>query len=106
MTIKHTAGELAIERTLTSEDAAVIPRVAYKLDGSESVNTNGFMVTTTRSSWDGSTLVLSTVHSFEGKRIGNSSERYRMDGERLIVERTLNTPRGTINGVQIFVRNR
>jgi hypothetical protein len=105
MSIRHTDGELAIERTLTSQNAAVLPRVAYKLDGTESVNSNAVMTLKTTAAWEGSSLVLSTVHSFDGKPVGSSKETYRLDGKRLIVERTLNTPRGTINGTQVFVKN-
>lgn len=106
MSIRHTANELAIERTLTSQNVAVLPRVTYKLDGTESVNSNAVMTMKTTTSWEGSTLVLATVHSFDGKPMGTSKETYRIDGERLIVERTLNTPRGTLNGTQVFVRER
>ena len=104
MAIRQTGTELVIERTLSSPDAAVIPRVTYKLDGGESINTNAFMTTKTTAAWEGSTLILSTVHSVEGKAVGSSREAYRLDGARLIVERTLNTPRGTLSGMQAFVR--
>jgi hypothetical protein len=104
MTITQTATALVIERTLSDQSAAVIQKVTYKLDGTESLNTNGVMTTRTHASWQGPQLVLSTIHSVEGNRIGDSTETYRLENGELIVERILNTPRGTISGSQIFVK--
>ena len=104
MTIRQTATELFIDRTLSSESPAVIPQVTYKLDGSESINTNGFMITATEASWQNSTLVLTSVHSMAGKKLGDSTETYRLEDGKLIVERILKTPRGVITGTQVFIK--
>lgn len=106
MSIVQSDTELAVDRRMSGESPAVIPQARYTLDGTEAVNTNGTMVTRTRASWSGSQLVLSSVHLFSGKQVGDSEERYRMENGRLIVERTLNTPRGTIQGMQVFVPER
>jgi len=71
---------------------------AYKLDGTESVNQMGPIVSKTTASWDDATLLLSSTFSADGKMMGSGRELYRIENGQLIVETTRETPAGKFTG--------
>src|SRR5688500_4064880 len=63
MTIKQTPAELTMDRT-TAQGAQT---VVYKLDGTESTNTIGMGPATSKATWDGSTLMVTTTQTVQGR---------------------------------------
>jgi hypothetical protein len=96
MSIKQTAAELTIDRTMGQGNQTSV----YKLDGTESTNSTGFGDAKSKAAWDGSKLVITTNQTMQGRGGGDPisievKETYSMDGGVLTVERTQTTPGGT-----------
>ena len=94
LTIKQTAAELSIERTMAQG-----PQIAvYKLDGTESTNTLGMGPASSKASWDGAKLVIATTQTMQGRGGGEmtleSKEVYSLDAKTLTIETTRTTPMG------------
>ena len=105
MTIKQTAAELSIDRTTAQGNQTAV----YKLDGSESKNTIGMGPATSKATWDGAKLVITTTQTVQG-RGGNdvtveSKELYSRDGNTLTIEGTRTTPFGTQNRKLIYTKS-
>lgn len=103
LTIRQTSTELEIDRTFVTARGQTVDHVICRLDGAETRHTTDLFVETTRASWAGSTLTLSTVQSasasfgpMTGKALATVVETYRVDGGALIVEsvRTVNGKEG------------
>jgi hypothetical protein len=70
--IRHGAADVTIERKFMSQ----VIRYVYRLDGGESVNHNGANTLTTRSRWDGRTLVTEGT-SYSVTSAGESSWQFK-----------------------------
>jgi hypothetical protein len=93
LTIKQTAAELTVERTLANGTETAV----YKLDGSESANKTGMGESKTKAAWDGSNLVLTgkqAVSTPQGEIEIETKEIYTVTGTVLTVTTTRTTPRG------------
>jgi hypothetical protein len=95
-TIAQSATELKIDRRVEIEGRETVYTFLYNLDGTESVNQMGPMVFRTKATWDGPSLVLSSVISTGGRTLGESKDIYRLENAELIVETTRKTPAGTV----------
>jgi len=93
LVIKQTAGDISIERTLASGAETVV----FKLDGSESVNKMGMGEAKSKTSWDGSNLVVTTQQQLEtpgGTFDITVKDVYSVQGGVLTVTTTRTTGRG------------
>jgi len=105
MTIKQSATELTIDRTTAQGTQTAV----YKLDGSDSTNTIGPGPATSRATWDGTRIVITTTQTMQG-RGGNemsvqSKDIYSRDGDMLIVETARTMPFGTVNRKLVYTKN-
>lgn len=93
LVIKQTAGDISIERTLASGAEIVV----FKLDGSESVNKMGMGDAKSKTSWDGSNLVVTTQQQLQtpgGTFDITVKDIYSVQGGALTVTTTRTTGRG------------
>lgn len=106
MTIKQTAADLSIERTLPQGAQTAV----YKLDGTESTNTIGMGPATSKASWDGARLVITTTQTMQGRGGGGevtieSKDIYARDGDTLTIETTRTTPNGSTSRKLVYTKN-
>jgi hypothetical protein len=103
MTITQTAADLTIER----QGGQGVMKTAYKLDGSESVNTTGRGESKSTCKWDGAKLVVKTVSSFQGPQGAMTMESTAVyslsaDGKVLTVEQTRQSPQGEVKSTMVY----
>ena len=104
MTIKQTAGELTLDRTMAQGAQTVV----LKLDGSESTNTIGMGPAASKAVWDGARLVVTTTQTVQGRGgeiTINSKEIYSVQGNVLTIETTRTTPAGEQTRKLIYTKN-
>jgi hypothetical protein len=86
MTVKQTATELTIERTM-GENKTV---ATYKLDGTASVNKQmgrgGEIETKSTAKWDGSKLVISTQRPGQDGAMMTTTQTWALEGGNLTIE--------------------
>ena len=86
MTVKQTATELTIERTMGENKTTA----TYKLDGTESVNKmmgrGGEMETKSTAKWDGSKLVISTQRPGQDGAMMTQTQTWSLEGGNLTIE--------------------
>ena len=104
LTIAQTATELRIDRRMTLGDETALYATVYKLDGSETTNQTGPISAASTVAWEGSKLVIASVLSFEDRKLGEAREAFSVEGDRLIVDYTRTTPRGTQHARTTFTR--
>jgi len=100
LTIKQTDNQLTIERTMKNREGEdVTSTETYTMDGKECVNESRMGEKTTICKWsaDGKKLTMESLQIFN--RDGRSMEMksvdvYSLDGENLVIESTMETPRG------------
>ena len=103
MTIKQTPAELSMDRTTAQGQQTAV----YKLDGSDSTNTIGMGPATSKASWDGSRLVITTTQTVQGRGgeiTINSKDIYSVQGSTLTIETTRTTPGGEISRKLIYTK--
>lgn len=103
VTIKQTAGTLTIEQRMGEMSRTI----AYKLDGTESVNPGmrgGDVKSTSR--WEGNTLVTESTQTMSGPSgevtIKSKEIRSLADDGTMVVDTTRETPRGTQTSKLVF----
>jgi hypothetical protein len=104
MTIKQTAAELSMDRTM----AQGLQTVVLKLDGTDSTNTIGMGPATSKAVWDGPRLVVTTTQTVQGRGgeiTINSKEIYSVQGTTLTIETTRTTPAGEQTRKLIYTKN-
>jgi hypothetical protein len=105
MTIKQTATELSMDRTMAMGPQTVV----LKLDGTDSTNTIGMGPATSKAVWDGPRLVVSTTQTMQGRGGGEmtitSKEIYSVAGNVLTIETTRTTPMGDQTRKLIYTKN-
>ena len=88
MTVKQTATELTIERTMGENKTTT----TYKLDGTESVNKmmgrGGEVEAKSTAKWDGSKLSIVTKQAAPDGSVRESSQTWSLEGGNLVVEST------------------
>jgi hypothetical protein len=104
LAIVQTPTELRMDRTVQLGERTVVYKLVYKLDGSESVNQTGPIFGKTKTSWEGSRLVLTTVHQIDEKILGDSREVYSLNEGKLVIEGSRNLPVGRITSRDVFVK--
>jgi len=104
LTIAHSNTELQIERSMLQGDRTLAVKLVYRLDGTESVNQIGPIVSKSTVSWQDSMLAISSVNSIDDRPLGESKEIYRLDGGRLLIEHSRTTPAGTMSGKSVYIR--
>jgi hypothetical protein len=92
--IVQSPAEMTVRRRVETGGREAMYTFTYRLDGTESVNQMGAIVSKTTASWDGATLVLSSTFSADGKMMGSGRELYHIENGQLIVESTRETPAG------------
>lgn len=94
LTITQTAADLTIERETNNG----VLKTVYKLDGTESVNETGRGKSTTKSAWDGATLVTTGTQtmSMQGNEVSMDLKEVRsLDADgTLVVVTTTKSPMG------------
>lgn len=107
------AESLTIEQTdaTLTREAAMGERTitrAYKLDGTESVNSSGRGDVKSKSRWDGSTLVTDSVRDMQGPNgpmTIETKETMSLDpGGNLVIESTSKTPMGERTSKLVYKR--
>jgi hypothetical protein len=96
--IAQTPTAFHIERTLGTENGAVLQSSDYKLDGSETTSQMGPILSRTTAAWNGRELVLSTVHSaagdvvgpMAGQVLGSLQETFTLEDGRLVIQSVRN----------------
>jgi hypothetical protein len=87
MTVKQTATELTIERTMGENKMTSV----YKLDGSPSENKmmgrGGEVVTKSTAKWDGNKLVISTERPGQDGAPMTQVQTWSLEGGNLVIER-------------------
>ncbi len=106
MTIKQTATELSMDRTMAQGPQTVV----LKLDGTDSTNTIGMGPATSKAVWDGPRLVVTTTQTMQGRGGGGevtitSKEIYSVAGNVLTIETTRTTPAGDQTRKLIYTKN-
>jgi hypothetical protein len=106
MTIKQTATELSMDRTMAQGPQTVV----LKLDGTDSTNTIGMGPATSKAVWDGPRLVVTTTQTMQGRGGGGevtitSKEIYSVSGNVLTIETTRTTPAGEQTRKLIYTKN-
>ena len=104
MTIKQTATELSMDRTTAQGSQTVV----YKLDGSESTNTIGAGPATSKATWDGARLVVTTTQTVQGRGgeiTINSKDIYSVQGTTLTIDTTRTTPAGDQTRKLIYTKS-
>jgi hypothetical protein len=106
MTIKQTATELSMDRTMAMGPQTVV----LKLDGTDSTNTIGMGPATSKAVWDGPRLVVTTTQTMQGRGGGGeititSKEIYSVSGNVLTIETTRTTPMGDQTRKLIYTKN-
>ena len=87
-------------------DREFVHKLLFHLDGTESVNQTGPIVSKSIASWDGSKLVISSVRSIDDRMLGDSKDIYSLDGARLVIEHSGTTPVGTMRDKSVYIRDR
>jgi len=86
MTVKQTATELTIERTMGENKTTA----TYNLDGTESVNKmmgrGGEVETKSTAKWDGSKLVISTQRPGQDGAMTTQTQTWSLEGGNLTIE--------------------
>jgi hypothetical protein len=103
MTIRQTATELTVDRTTPMGAQTVV----YRLDGSESQNTLGMGQATSKATWDGARLVITTTQAMQGRggqMTIDSKEVYSVDGNVLTIETARSTPMGSVTRTFIYTK--
>jgi hypothetical protein len=103
MTIKQSTTELTIDRTIADGSQTAV----YKPDGSESTNTIGPGPATSKASWDGARLVITTTQTVQGRGgeiTIESKDIYSREGDTLVIETARTTPFGTQNRKLIYTK--
>jgi hypothetical protein len=103
MSIKQTAAELSIDRTMGQGNQTAV----YKLDGTESTNTTPAGEAKSKAVWTGSTLVITTSQMMQGRGGGDPiavevKEVYSVTGGALTIERTQTTPAGAMTRKLVY----
>ncbi len=106
MTIKQTATELSMDRTLAQGAQTVV----LKLDGTDSTNTIGMGPATSKAVWDGPRLVVTTTQTMQGRGGGGevtitSKEIYSVSSNVLTIETTRTTPAGDQTRKLVYTKN-
>ena len=96
MTVKQTATELSIERTMGENKTTA----TYKLDGTESVNKmmgrGGEVETKSTAKWDGSKLTIVTKQAGPDGSVRESSQTWSLEGGNLVVDSTRTGQNGPV----------
>ncbi|HJR58341.1 MAG TPA: hypothetical protein VJ813_03040 [Vicinamibacterales bacterium] len=103
-TITQSATEMRLERRVETGGREVVYTLAYKFDGTESVNQVGPLIYRTKASWAGGQLTLTSIISVSGNATGELTEVYRLDGADLIVESNRKVPAGTFSDRVVYRR--
>lgn len=104
LSISQSSTEMKVDRRVEVAGREETYTFLYKLDGSESVNRMGVIVFRTTASWDGESLVLSSIVSAEGNAVGTLKDVYRLENGNLIVENIRNAPVGTFSSRTVHKR--
>ena len=95
LNITQTPAQLTIDRTMGQGNQTAV----YKLDGSESTNEMGMGKATSKASWEGASLVITTSQTMQGRggepMTIQLKEVYSLEGGALQVIRSTETPNGT-----------
>jgi hypothetical protein len=102
LTITQSTTEMKVERRVDAGGRETSYTFTYRLDGTESTNQMGPIVSKTTAAWDGVGLVLSSGLFADGKEIGQLKEVYRLQNGELTVESTRQTPAGVMTGKDIY----
>jgi hypothetical protein len=103
-TISQSATEMKLERRVETGGREAMYTLAYKFDGTESVNQIGPLIYRTKASWAGGQLTLTSIISVNGKATGELTEVYRLDGADLIVASNRKVPAGTFSHRVVYRR--
>lgn len=106
LTIGQSETELRVDRRMVQGDREFVHKLLFHLDGTESVNQTGPIVSKSIASWDGSKLVISSVRSIDDRMLGDSKDIYSLDGARLVIEHSGTTPVGTMRDKSVYIRDR
>lgn len=107
MVITHTPTSLTVEREALGD----VIRYSFAIDGPESVNKSGAVTLTTRTRWDGATLVTEGTESQVTSQ-GYAAWKYKQTFARaaqdsLVIETTSTAADGAVTvGIQVFKRSR
>ncbi len=93
--INHNDPEIKITTTQSGPQGEMTTNLAYKTDGTESVNKVREADVKSVAKWDGNALVVSSKRDFQGMEIV-MNERWTLseDGKSLTIVNKINTPQG------------
>jgi hypothetical protein len=102
-TIQHEDPSLKIQSMQSGQQGEVKADLAYKTDGSESVNTVRGAQIKGVAAWKGDNLTISTKRDFQGTEI-TIVENWNMseDGKVLTIVNKINTPQGDFETKVVF----
>jgi hypothetical protein len=86
LTIRQSSSELRVERTMQLGDDRAVYTFTYKLDGTETTNQMGPIVSKATAAWNGERLTIASTYYHDGKQIGRGTETYGFEDGKLIVE--------------------
>jgi hypothetical protein len=105
VSVTQSPTEMKVERRVEASGRDEVYTFIYRLDGGESVNRMGVLVFRTNASWDGASLVVSSVVTTDGNALGTMKEVYRLENGTLVVDSTRMSPAGVFTSRTIHKRN-
>jgi hypothetical protein len=102
LTIRQSSSELRVERTMEFGGERAVYAFTYNLDGAETTNQMGPIVSKGTAAWNGERLVITSTHYHGGKQIGRGTETYAFEHGQLIVEEERIMPGRNFSRRQIY----
>jgi hypothetical protein len=102
LTIRQSASELRVERTMQLGGERAVYAFTYNLDGTETTNQMGPIVSKGTAAWNGERLTISSTYYHDGKQIGRGTETYAFEHGKLIVEGERVMPGGRFPSREIY----
>jgi hypothetical protein len=102
LTIRQSSSELRLERTMQVGGERAVYAFTYNLDGTETTNQMGPIVSKGIAAWNGERLTITSTHYHDGKQIGRGTESYALEHGKLIVEGERVMPGGRFPSREIY----
>ena len=102
LTIRQSSSELRVERTMQFGGERAVYPFTYNLDGTETINQMGPIVSKGTVAWNGERLTISSTYYHDGKQIGRGTEIYSFEHGKLIVEGERVMPGGRFPSREIY----
>jgi hypothetical protein len=105
LTIRQSAEELRVERTMTMGAEKAVYTFTFNLNGGENTNHMGPIASQSTSAWKDDRLIITSSYFNGGKQVGQGIETYALRDGKLVVEEERVVPAGRFTTRQVYSKD-